>query len=568
MKNAILKKRDFSVLNLGRVIRGYRSASAQIKSGNIAHDRTFRLYDKNDRLCGYSSQAIIFPVSPDDAARVATFLLPIEDKRFYRHKGLDWRAVARAAVRNFQSARIVQGGSTLSMQLIRNTLIETSPSVLRKVVEIFLARKIERHLSKQEIIRLYCEQVFMGGRLRGLQSAAFYIYRKPIASLSDDELFGLLGLLRAPEHFTPYNSARKYQERQRFICHFLTGRSVRDLRAPNPICADVPRQVRVARAAKRQVRELTNSPSSLRKVGVTVQPSLQKIADDAIREESSNRQKTNICAVVIDNSTGELLVESSWRDGKETDFSPMLEGRIQPGSTFKLFALIAAIEQGFSLDTPLLSAPFCSEYIKTTGGVPWAVRNYGDIYRGEISLLSAFVSSDNCAFARLAEMLDTDRLLSVYRKFGLLGGNAPYSSIVLGTTKKGISPVRLALAYQAIARGGVIRRQCRLLRYAEFADGSILWTPPDHRKEVAIIDANVAEIAQYALRAAACSYGMPQLYAKTGTTDKWRTIVAFGDKMTAIITESKSIFSPAPHEQGYGKDVPMPRRLINKMMDY
>ena len=568
MKIAALKKEDFSIRNLGRVIRGYRFAVAQIEGGHIAREHTFRLYDSNDRLCGYSSQAISFPVSSDDATRMATFLLRIEDKRFYQHKGLDWRAVFRAALCNIQNARIVQGGSTLSMQLIRNTLIETSPSFLRKAVEILLARKMERHISKQEILRLYCEQVFMGGSLRGLQSAAVYIYRKPIAFLSNDELFGLLGLLRSPGQFTPYNSIRKYEERQKFIYYSLTGESIPNFFPPNPICVNVPRRVRISRVAKYQVAALTNHPASLKRVGVTMRSHLQKRMDDNIHKEFVSRKSSDMCAIILDNSTGELLAESSWHNGKETDFSPMLEGRMQPGSTFKIFALIAAIEQGFSLDTPLFSAPFCSEYIKNAGGIPWSVRNYGGIYRGEISLLRAFVSSDNCAFARLAEMLDSNRLLSVYQKFGLISGKASNPSIVLGATRKGVSPVRLALAYQAIARCGVIRQRYRMLRYAEFADGNILWTPPDRREEVAVINTHVAEVAQHALRAAAHSYGMPLLYAKTGTTDNWRIIAAYSDQLTGIFAETKKIFSSNPHEQGDDKNVPIFRRLANKMLLY
>ena len=107
-----------------------------------------------------------------------------------------------------------------------------------------------------------------------------------------------------------------------------------------------------------------------------------------------------------------------------------------------------------------------------------------------------------------------------------------------------------------------------MLRYAEFADGNILWTPPDRREEVAVINTHVAEVAQHALRAAAHSYGMPLLYAKTGTTDNWRIIAAYSDQLTGIFAETKKIFSSNPHEQGDDKNVPIFRRLANKMLLY
>ena len=563
----ILKKADFSVRNLGRLLRGYRRAAGSIARGEIARECSYWIYDRADRFLGRSSPDIVMPVSFADAARLAPFLLRLEDRRFYRHSGLDWSAFARAAVRNIQNRRIVQGGSTISMQLARNTLIEPSRSLTRKTVESGLARRIEHRFTKEEILRLYCEQVFMGNGLRGFQSAAFFIYRKPIASLDDAEICGLLGLLRAPGKFTPYRSVPAYCRRQKFVSGLLTGETP-NCAPPNPVRASLTPRPRISRAVKREAEEFIGGKTApIKRAGTTLNSDLQKSMDEALCEASRFPGVSAMSAVVLDNGTGETLAESSWERGREMEFSPALDGLIQPGSTFKTFALIAAVEQGISLDFPLMSAPFSSERVRNSNGSPWIVRNYGGVYRGEISLADAFVASDNCAFARLAEMLDRDRLFAVYRRFGLLGDEVAYPSIVLGATKRGVSMAKLAAAYQAIANNGVLRPKLRLTRYIESHDGGLVWPSTESRGEMKVVlNAEDVPPVQFALRVAARSYGMPRHWGKTGTTDSGRVIVAFGERMTCALSEFRATLLPAPDERGYDKSVPIMRRVFNKLV--
>ena len=562
----VLLKSDFSVWPPARLLRGYHRAAEQIARKDIARECSFRVYDQADKFWGCSSSEIIMPVSNADAARLAPLLLRLEDRRFYRHGGLDWRAFARAAVRNIRGGRIAQGGSTLSMQLTRNTLIEPSRSFLRKAVEAALARKIERQFDKEEILRLYCEQVFLGERLRGFQSAAFFIYRKPIASLRDEEICGLLGLLRAPGRFSPYRSAPTYRRRQEFVTRILTGKTC-DSAQPNPVRATLTPRPRISRAVRREAEKITGDKTApIKRAGTTLDAGLQNNMDAMLSAASLDADVSSVSAIVLDNKTGGVLAESAWRRDREMEFSPALDGLIQPGSTFKTFALLAALEQGIPLDFPLLSAPFQSECIKDSRGTPWTVRNYGGVYRGNIPLLRAFVASDNCAFARLAEMLDNDRLFSVYRKFGLLGGESAYAPIVLGATKNGVSMAKLALAYQAIANNGVLRPSIKLTRYVESRAGELAWRGAEREQDMKIVASaeNVADVRR-ALRAAAFSYGMPGHWGKTGTTDSGRVLAVFGEKTTAVVTGFRLWLNPAPHERGYDKSMPIHLRLANKL---
>ena len=564
----VLEKSDFSVHNFGRILRGYRVATKRIAQAEIARECSFRVYDQTDGFWGYSSSDIVMPVSIADAVRLAPFLLHLEDRRFYQHGGLDWRAFMRATVCNIRKGRITQGGSTISMQLVRNTLIEPHHSLLRKGVEIALARNIERRFTKDEILRLYCEQVFLGKGLRGFQSAAFFIYRKPIANLDNAEICGLLGLLRMPSRVNPYQSRAMYRHRQKFVSRLLLEHEC-DCPEPNPIRVSLMPRPRISRAIRREIKAtISHKILSIKRVGTTLNSSMQKSMDALLYQASFFKNVAAVSAIVLDNKTGGLLAESAWERGREMEFSPALDGLIQPGSTFKTFALIAAIEQGITLDFPLMSMPFRSECIKDAGGSPWNVRNYGDVYRGEISLQNAFVCSDNCAFARLAEMLNYDRLSSVYRRFGVLADDEPaYFPIVLGSTRKGVSMTKLAMAYQAIANNGILRPRFNLVKYVESRNEGLAWTCPYRQEDMkTVISAENIVPIQRALRAAAHSYGMHDHWGKTGTTDSGRVLVAFGKKMTCIIFEARATVFPSQHERGDNKNVPFFRRIVNKLV--
>ena len=536
----VLAKDDFSVWRLRRVVSGYRRCVARLHRMKVGRDHSFRIYDKTGKFLGNSSPEIVMPVSMHDALRVAPFLLQLEDKRFYQHSGVDFYSVARAAARNIQRGSIVQGGSTLSMQLVRNTLIEPKKSFLRKTVEMGLAMKMESHFSKNEILRLYCEQVFMGNQLRGFQSAAFFVFRKPLFKLSDEEICGLLGMLRSPERTGPYRSVAAYSKRRSFICRTLKKNDCA-ARPINPIRVSTQARPRIARAIRRAVNA-ADTETCPRRVGVTLDACLQKKADALLSRASKHHSISAMSFVAIDNKTGGLLAESSWSKGTEMDFSPILDGKIQPGSTFKLFALIAAVEQGYDIDKfTLLSAPYCSPQLRDRGGRPWSVENYGNVYRGEISLRRAFVVSDNCVFARLAEILDLPHLFSVYRRFGLLDDSEnSYPSIVLGSTKQGVSAVKLALAYQSIANNGVIFPDAKLVGYVESYNGALsrhILPRPGYMAHV-INSENLPSI-HGALYAAARSYGINYLGGKTGTTSGWRVLTAFNKKASVLLCATK-----------------------------
>ena len=557
----VLTKKDFSIFRLRRIVRGYYRCAKKIGRAEIGRDTSFRMYSGAGMFLGNSTWQIIMPVSMNDALRIAPFLLRLEDRRFYQHKGVDFYAVMRAVARNIQRNAIVQGGSTITMQLVRNTLIESQKSFLRKFVEMMLAMKMDDALSKNEILRLYCEQVFLGERLYGFQSAAYFIYRRPLSKLTDEEIIGLLGMLRTPQRTNPLCSASAYEDRQAFVLRVMKkdDAGTRKIRAVNPIRATIPAYPRMARTVIRELGE-----GALKRVEITLDMRLQKRVETLISEASKDASISTASALIVDNETGEIRAESAWRQGREMEFSPILEGKIQPGSTFKLFALIAAMEQGLDLNRfKLLSAPYTS----VRGRAAWNVRNYGGVYRGEISLRRAFVNSDNTVFARLTDILDMPHLISVYRRFDLLPENEyVFPSIVLGATKNGISATKLLAAYQSVANNGVGFSDVNLIRYAEFHNGDLSWrnARPSYGDKHVISSEHIPPIKEV-LGAAAYSYGVNCLGAKTGTTSAERVIVAVGNKITCLMHVGRRFFYIDNHETN--KTVPLIPRIINKLVD-
>ena len=188
-----------------------------IRKKNILPRHTYHIFSKFEAPFAISAGDICYPISEGEVERLYPLIVRMEDRRFREHLGLDGRAFIRAIVRNACTLSLKQGGSTITQQLVRNTLISGERSFLRKVVEAILAVKIERHYSKEEIFRLYCECVYLGRGCRGFQAASKTIYRRPLQKLSDPELVSLIGLLRAPNFYHPLSDQKAFQRRANFV---------------------------------------------------------------------------------------------------------------------------------------------------------------------------------------------------------------------------------------------------------------------------------------------------------------------------------------------------------------
>jgi len=508
---------------------------------------TFHLLDRQDNFVGISSGDVCYGAAFEDVEKICQLAIEFEDRRFFKHCGIDLFGILRAMLRNFLSRRIIQGGSTITQQLVRNTLLTPDRSFARKLAEIILALKIERHYSKKEILFLYGQSVYLGNGTRGFPAASKAIYRKPIQSLNRDQACGLIGLLRQPSITHPSKNITRYLDRQVLLASLtrkdkLLKKDYRDtlrvsLQPPNPIPICDFQKHRWANISRVLARDSFSYVQSLHvnRLGLTIDEPLQRIIDGVLKDVSLDKEVSQAAGVVVSNRTADILAESAWGEGRDLAFSPTFYGTIQPGSTFKTFAYIAALEAGLGSDLLLESQPFESSFIKNRNGHAWRVRNYANNYRGLLTLDGALQHSDNTAFARLAEMISVDHLRSIYSKFGLCGDKESITpAIVLGGLSRGVSLLSLISAYAAIARNGLFI-QPRFIRYLQYSDGSIAYLPPSRYATLLIQDSAILSQLKAALRQAGHVISAAPFSGKTGTTKKGNLFVGYNDEVSIAI---------------------------------
>jgi membrane peptidoglycan carboxypeptidase len=530
------------------VVKFLPVAYKAIAAKRIRPTFTFHFADGRDNFIGIAGNDICYPALSEDVEAVCRLAVKFEDRRFYEHHGIDLFAIIRSTLKNLRARRIIQGGSTITQQLARNTLLTSDRSFARKLAEMLIALKIERHYSKREILFLYSHLVYLGRGIRGFPAASKLIYRKPLRALDENQACGLIGLLRQPSATHPSTNLERYLDRQAFLvstCRApkkIVGNDKDQIRstlqAPNPIEINGYRKARWSQVAERFITEkfsdVCSTSSHPVRVGLTIDQPIQRILDEVLKEVSSDSKVVQTSGVILSNHTADVLAESAWESGREWDYSPTFFGKIQPGSTFKTFAYLAALEGGFNPDLQLESNVFESSFVRNQDGNLWRVRNYGDIYRGNISLFEALQYSDNTAFARLAELIDFNRLESTYLRFGLCKGGSITPAVVLGASKGGVTLLSLASAYASIARNGLFKR-ARFIRYAQYSDNSILHFLPNAESTVVIRDyANIVKLKEV-LKRSESIFSTIGLSGKTGTTKKGSLFVGYNDKVSIAI---------------------------------
>lgn len=541
------------------------TAANLIAEKRLIAECTFHIFDRDGNAIGISDGPVYYPTELSEMKHIADIVVAIEDHRFFSHHGIDFKAIARALIHNIKSLRVVEGGSTITQQLVRNSLITPERSLLRKILEVLLALKIESCYSKKEILNLYLQFVYLGNGIRGFSAASKVIYRRSLRSLTYEQSCGLVGLIRRPSSTYPGNDKKRFINRQTFIDSVMQQKKPSGLKSRinisstlNPVEINKFKKPRWSGVIDNLLESgcLGAPRRDIKRVGITVDSQVQLILDDVLRQVSFEENTHQVAAVVLDNTTCDVLGESSWSNGKELNFSPTFHGKIQPGSTFKTFAFLTALEYGLPSGQKLSSSPFASEFIKNDDGAPWTVRNYSETYRGEITLSHALKCSDNTVYARLAELLDVEQLSRTLSKFHLCSDDAITPSIVLGASTSGISLLDLVAAYAAIARNGNYV-QPRFIKYVEDYHDLLYWA--NTRTQGSTVSDNAWAIAQVktVLQEVGELAGFTGFSGKTGTTKKGSIFVGYNEKISVAIWMG---FKESP-EEGDPKAITSQRTL-------
>jgi len=385
-------------------------------------------------------------------------VIAAEDRRFWRHFGLDPRGIARAMWANLRAGRIVQGGSTLTQQVAKNVFLESERSLDRKLREVPMALALELKYTKEEILSIYLNRVYLGAGTYGFEAAARRYFGKSARGLTPAEAAMLAGLLRAPSRYAPTNDLARAQGRASVIVRlmqeqgYLTEAQTYEALA-DP--ADLGRraEARLGTAFADWVMEtapeyLTRRTTEDVTISTTFDPAMQEDVEAAVAEVYDAKVKEGSVAqtaVVVMDHDGAVraMLGGFGRTGGR--FNRATQAKRQTGSAFKPVVYAAALEAGMTPRSAVLDAPVTVE--------EWSPRNYSGRHRGRITLTEALAQSVNTAAVRVSERAGRDRVRRLAREMGITTPLAPGPAIALGTSEATL--IDMTGVYAAIANGGL-----------------------------------------------------------------------------------------------------------------
>jgi penicillin-binding protein 1B len=431
-------------------------------------------------------------------------ILTIEDVRFYQHFGVDPRSIARAIWVDLKNRAIVQGGSTVTQQLVKNFYLTKERSLIRKFNELFMALLLEVRYSKQEILEAYLNEIYFGQSgtmgIFGVGEAARFYFGKRPEQLTLGESALLAGMIKSPNAFSPFNNPERARARKVLVLSRLL--SLGKISAPEYLDAlGEPLPTRHPVARKRVapyfvdfVRQQLTEHYSARvlnseglRVFTTLDMQLQQEAEESLAhgldrlersypdlQRKDPMEKLQGCLIAMQPQTGQIKAMVGGRDYKTSQFNRAAQAMRQPGSLFKPFVYAAALVNGETPEgapyTPVTRIDDAPVILSTSKNV-WIPQNYDKNYHGPVTLRTALEQSLNVATIRLAQQVGTRRVIEMARALGIRTPLQDVPSIALGTSE--VTPLEIASAYGAIANGGM-RTEPLAIKEVVDADGRVL----------------------------------------------------------------------------------------------
>jgi penicillin-binding protein 1A len=463
-----------------------------------------RIVDQNDRYLGRIAivRRVNVPLT-DIPPFVRQAFLATEDRRFYEHNGLDWRGFFRAAVTNLRHGGVREGFSTITMQVARNSFLvnQRGRSLRRKLIELRLTQLIESELTKDQILELYLNVIYLGNGMNGVEAASRDLFGKHVSQLSVSEGAMLAALPKGPSAYTPRDHYERGLKRRNLVLDlmrengYLTAdQAARATSMPLRIAENEWRpDTKDEPLALDAVRVFIDSilPDALKDGDVTVYTTLdlaaQRAADRAVLRGTTTvtretqyaggrvRDAAQGALVALDPRTGDIRALVGGRRSKK-GFNRAFNARRQPGSAFKPFVYAAALRSGMTPATLVDDEPV--EIAQ--GRKIWRPANYDDSYIGTITIAKALAVSSNAAAVRVSQSVGIPSVIDAARRSGITSALPNYPAMALGAVE--VTPLELVSAYATFANGG-LRVHPRLVRRIEASDGTVLWSaeiaPPD-----------------------------------------------------------------------------------------
>lgn len=403
-------------------------------------------------------------------------VIAIEDRRFYDHYGVDPVGIGRAMVTNILHGRGKQGGSTLTQQLAKNLFLSPDRTLERKVQEALLALWLEHKYTKDQILEMYLNRVYLGSGAYGVEAASRRYFNKSAKDINLMEAATLAGLLKAPSRLSPARDPKAANDRAKLVLGAMREEGmVGDAEVAIAEAEPMTRaeaywtgsENYVADQVVAQLPFLIGESDKDIVVETTLDMSLQSVAEEAIRDQiAENGKKRDVSqgALVSIDKSGAIRALVGGADYAQSQFNRATDAKRQPGSTFKPFVYLAALEAGRTPNSVRNDAP-----VKIG---KWTPKNYGGKYMGEVTLTTALSHSLNSVAAQLIMEVGTDKVIEVAHRLGIHSALSDNASIALGTSE--VSLMELTGAFVPFANGGY-KPQLRLIARVKDTQGKTLY---------------------------------------------------------------------------------------------
>jgi 1A family penicillin-binding protein len=498
------------------------------------------ILDRNDKIFGQIYVENRETIPYDQLSRdLINAVVSVEDAKFYKHSGYDLFGIVRAALKNFTAGRVAQGASTITQQLARNSFALKEKTFRRKLLEIFLARRIEERFGKQKIMELYLNRIYFGGGLYGAEAASRGYFGKAARDITLSEAATLAGLLKSPNRLSPWTDKNASRDARNVVLARM-----RDLGFISRERCETAQAEEIVIGSRQSAQGQTYAVDQIRqqvitavgwdramnegyRIHTTIDAELQRVAEESLRthlaaveqrpgynhptyEAFATRYRSakqiavptvtvapdylQGALIAIDNQTAGILVLVGGRDFEHNQYDRALQARRPPGTAVKPFVYAAAFENGLFPGTLVEDSALDNRAVMiggTTGILgEWGPESEENRYEGPMTARQALVKSKNGATVRIGMTVGVDPVIQLCKAAGIRSPLRPFPATFLGSSE--ITLAELALAYTIFPNGGWRPNAPHILDRIEEKDGTVVWEAPKDRSRQTIIKPETA----------------------------------------------------------------------------
>ncbi|TCW68893.1 PBP1A family penicillin-binding protein [Burkholderia sp. SRS-25] len=510
-------------------------------------------------------------------------LLAAEDAKFYQHGAVDFGGLARATFANVVTGQPGQGGSTITMQVARNFYLTRDKVLSRKLAEILMATKLEREYSKDKLLELYMNEIYLGERAYGFAAAANVYFGKPLDALSAGEAAVLAGLPKAPSAFNPVVNPARATARRNYVLGRMHALGQLDdatyhaaVDAPIALATTPPPGIiaapYVAERARRMMVERFYDDAYTLGLDVTTTISMrdQRAAESSLARTLSRQPRAKRDArnglegalVSLDAATGDMLALVGGADFNRNVFDHALQAYRQPGSSFKPFVYSAALEKGY-FPGVLVDDTQRTLTHEETGARPWRPRNFANNYEGFIPVRRGLMRSKNLVAVSLMQATDARYVQQHAVHFGFDAQRNP-ASLPLALGAGAVTPLELASAYSVFANGGT-RMEPRLILSVKQRHGGAMYeaTSPAGERVVSarnafVMDSMLRDVVKSGTARGALALRRDDAAGKTGTSNGSKDVWFAGYSSGIVAVAWLGYDTPRPMGRATGASLALP----------